>query len=369
MSQIQVERNLLLTPLQAVSGVVERRHTLPILSNVLLELGDGVLSLTATDLEIQVSSQAETAAAFDSQLTTVSARKLHDILRALPDDAMVALDVQEKRLQVKAGRSKFTLQTLPAGDFPKISSAAATGAARATLPQNQLKRLFALVQYSMAQQDIRYYLNGLLLSLQPEGITVVATDGHRLALAGLQLAIDTPATEVILPRKAIVELSKLLADSDEPVSFEVLDNQARFSFGRISFVTKVVDGKFPDYQKVVPTSYKKRFSMPRSELQQALQRAAILSNEKFRGVRWVLTNGSLRIICTNNEQEEAEEELEVDYSGEALDIGFNVSYLLDVLANVQSSEVECSLGDSNSSMLITMPADESFKYVVMPMRI
>jgi len=368
MSLIQVERNLLLTPLQAVSGVVERRHTLPILSNVLLELGDGILCLTATDLEIQVASQAQTSAANETQVTTVSARKLHDILRSLPDEAVVALDLQEKRLQLKAGKSKFSLQTLPAADFPKISSAGAS-ATRATLPQNQLKRLLALVQYAMAQQDIRYYLNGLLLSLQPDELAVVATDGHRLALAASKVALDTPATEVILPRKAIVELSKLLADSDEPVVFEVLDNQVRFGFGAISFVTKLVDGKFPDYQKVVPTSYKKRFTVSRAELQQALQRAAILSNEKFRGVRWVLTSGSLRIVCTNSEQEEAEEELEVDYSGDALDIGFNVSYLLDVLANVQTTEVECSLGDSNSSMLITMPGDASFKYVVMPMRI
>jgi len=257
MSLIQVERNLLLTPLQAVSGVVERRHTLPILSNVLLELGDGRLALTATDLEIQVSSQADTAAAAESQLTTVSARKLHDILRSLPEGAIVTLDLQDKRLQVKAGKSKFSLQTLPAADFPKISSAGAT-TARATLLQSQLKRLFGLVQYAMAQQDIRYYLNGLLLSLHQDGIAVVATDGHRLALSSLQVGLDTPAADVILPRKAIVELTKLLADTEDAVAFEVLDNQVRFSFGRISFVTKVVDGKFPDYQKVVPTSYKKR---------------------------------------------------------------------------------------------------------------
>ena len=368
MSLIQVERNLLLTPLQAVSGVVERRHTLPILSNVLLELGDGLLSLTATDLEIQVASQARTDAAREKELTTVSARKLHDILRSLPDNAVLALDLQEKRLQVKAGKSKFSLQTLPASDFPKISPGGAA-TARATLAQNQLKRLLALVQYAMAQQDIRYYLNGLLLSLQPEGISVVATDGHRLALATSKVQLDISPAEVILPRKAIVELSKLLADTDEPVSLEILDNQVRFAFGAIAFVTKLVDGKFPDYHKVVPTNYKKQFRVARLDLQQALQRAAILSNEKFRGVRWVLTPGSLRIICTNSEQEEAEEELEVEYSAEALDIGFNVSYLLDVLANVQSTEVECSLGDSNSSMLMTMPGDATFKYVVMPMRI
>jgi DNA polymerase-3 subunit beta len=368
MTSTQVDRNLLLTPLQAVSGVVERRHTLPILSNVLLEIGNGKLSLTATDLEIQVASVAESEEAANMQATTVSARKLQDILRSLPEDARVALELQDKRLQLKTGKSKFSLQTLPAQDFPKIASNAGN-AAEARLPQRELKRLLALVQYAMAQQDIRYYLNGLLLCLREDGLTVVATDGHRLALASLALKLDTPKTEVILPRKATLELVKLLADTDEPVSLRVLDNQVTFNFGPVSFVTKVVDGKFPDYQKVVPLGYKKSFTLDRVVLQQALLRAAILSNEKFRGVRWVITADSLRIICTNSDQEEAEEELEIGYSGEALDVGFNVSYLLDVLANVQSAEVECALGDSNSSMLMTIPGNADFKYVIMPMRI
>ncbi|MEO8626940.1 MAG: DNA polymerase III subunit beta [Betaproteobacteria bacterium] len=368
MNLIQVERGLLLTPLQAVSGVVERRHTLPILSNVLLEIGEGKVSLTATDLEIQVASQVESSLATDRQITTVSARKLQDILRSLPEESVVSLELQEKRLQLKAGKSKFSLQTLPANDFPKLA-AASDSAVEANLPQADLKKLFALVQYAMAQQDIRYYLNGLLLSLRPEGVTVVATDGHRLAFAKLPVTLATPITEVILPRKAIVELTKLLADSQEPVTLRVLDNQVSATFGRISFITKLVDGKFPDYQKVVPTGYNKHFNVDRGVLHQALQRAAILSNEKFRGVRWVLTPNSLRIICTNSDQEEAEEELEVSYNGDAIDIGFNVSYLLDVLANVNCAEIECSLGDSNSSMLITIPGNADFKYVVMPMRI
>lgn len=368
MNLIQVDRNLLLMPLQAVSGVVERRHTLPILSNVLLEIGKGKVSVTATDLEIQVASEADSEEATDTQSTTVSARKLQDILRSLPDNATVALDLQDKRLQVKAGRSKFSLQTLPAEDFPKIA-AAGSAVAEAQVPQRDLKRVLALVQYAMAQQDIRYYLNGLLLSLNETGLVVVATDGHRLAFASLSLPLNTPKTELILPRKAILELSKLLGDTEEPVTLRMLDNQVSFSFGRISFVTKVVDGKFPDYQKVIPIGYKKRFSLDRTTLQQALQRAAILSNEKFRGVRWVLTANSLRIICTNSDQEEAEEELEVNYAGEALDVGFNVSYLLDVLANTQSQEMECALGDSNSSMLMTIPGNADFKYVIMPMRI
>jgi DNA polymerase III subunit beta len=368
MELLQIDRNLLLVPLQAVSGVVERRHTLPILSNVLLEIGPEKLSLTATDLEIQVASEAESSQTGPVQATTVSARKLQDILRSLPDGSLVSLQLQDKRLQLKAGKSKFSLQTLPAQDFPKIAGGAGT-ATEAQLAQKDLKRLLALVQYAMAQQDIRYYLNGLLLSLRENALVVVATDGHRLALASLTTNLNSARTEVILPRKAVLELTKLLGDTDEPVMLRVLDNQVSFAFGRISFVTKVVDGKFPDFQKVVPTGYRKHFLLDRLILQQALQRAAILSNEKFRGVRWVLTNDSLRIICTNSDQEEAEEELEISYTGDALDVGFNVSYLLDVLANVQSSEMECALGDSNSSMLMTIPGNADFKYVVMPMRI
>ena len=368
MNLLQLDRNVLLMPLQAVSGVVERRHTLPILSNVLLEIGGGKLSLTATDLEIQVASEADCAQAAEWQATTVSARKLQDILRSLPEATVLSLELQDKRLQLKAGKSKFSLQTLPAQDFPKI--AAGTGAAaEAQLPQKELKRLLALVQYAMAQQDIRYYLNGLLLSLREDGLAVVATDGHRLALATQAVKLDSPKIDVIVPRKAILELAKLLGDTDDPVAVRVLDNQVGFSFGRIGFVTKVVDGKFPDFQKVIPVGYKKRFVLDRATLQQALQRAAILSNEKFRGVRWVLTADSLRIICTNSDQEEAEEELEISYRGDALDVGFNVTYLLDVLANVQSSEMECALGDSNSSMLMTIPGNADFKYVIMPMRI
>ena len=368
MDLLQVDRNLLLAPLQAVSGVVERRHTLPILSNVLLEIGGGKLCVTATDLEIQVASEAQSSDAGQAQATTVSARKLQDILRSLPDATVVSLQLQEKRLQLRAGKSKFSLQTLPAQDFPKIASPGGT-TAEVQLPQKELKRLLALVQYAMAQQDIRYYLNGLLFSLREDALVVVATDGHRLALASLAVSSGAARTEVILPRKAILELAKLLGDTDEPVSVKVLDNQVSFGFGRISFITKVVDGKFPDFQKVVPNGYKKRFVLERLTVQQALQRAAILSNEKFRGVRWVLTNNSLRIICTNSDQEEAEEELEISYVGDALDVGFNVSYLLDVLANVQSPEVDCALGDSNSSMLMTIPGNADFKYVVMPMRI
>jgi DNA polymerase-3 subunit beta len=302
------------------------------------------------------------------EATTASARKLQDILRALPEHSQIGLELTDKRLQLRAGKSKFSLQTLPAPDFPKLAPTVAASAS-ATLPQRQLKGLLSLVQYAMAQQDIRYYLNGMLLSLAPGGLTVVATDGHRLALATLPVPSEIPKVDVILPRKAVLELSKLLGDSEATVRIEVRDNQVAFAFGSIEFITKVVDGRFPDYQKVIPSGYRKQIALDRQVLQQALQRAAILSNEKFRGVRWVLTENSLRIVSSNTEQEEAEEELEIQYSGEALDVGFNVSYLLDVLANVPSAQVECSLGDANSSMLLTLPGNSQFQYVVMPMRI
>jgi DNA polymerase-3 subunit beta len=368
MKPIKLQRDILLAPLQAVSGIVERRHTLPILSNVLLEFGAGRVSLTATDLEIQVSAHQAAELPSDLEATTASARKLQDILRALPEHSQIGLEVTDKRLQLRAGKSKFSLQTLPAADFPKLAPTVAASAS-AELPQRQLKRLLSLVQYAMAQQDIRYYLNGLLLSMGEDALSVVATDGHRLALASLPGQLANSKAEVILPRKAVLELCKLLADDDATVSIEVRENQVLFAFGSIEFVTKVVDGKFPDYQKVIPSGYRRQFSLDRGVLQQALQRAAILSNEKFRGVRWVITENSLRIVSSNTEQEEAEEELEIAYTDEPMDVGFNVSYLLDVLANVSSAQVECALGDANSSMLITVVDNPNFKYVVMPMRI
>jgi DNA polymerase-3 subunit beta len=281
----------------------------------------------------------------------------------------VSLSLQDKRLQVKAGRSRFNLQTLPAEDFPRISTPEGT-TGTFSVSQKLLKTLLALVQYAMAQQDIRYYLNGLLMVIDSGMLKLVATDGHRLAFA--YRAVDTkelPHQEVILPRKTIIELGKLLADSEDPVVVELSANQARFSFGDILLVSKLVEGKFPDYSRVIPQNQPKYLRLRRLELLAALQRAAILTSDKFRGVRWVLSNDSLKIICNNTEQEEAQEELDVVYKGDALDIGFNVGYLLDVLNNLVDEEIVCGLGDANASALITLPDRDDFKYVVMPMRI
>lgn len=368
MKLLQIERDALLKPLQAVTGIVEKRHTLPILSNVLLERKPDELKLVATDLEIQISTRCEAGKGAGDQNLTVSARKLQDILRSLPEGADVALDAQNNRLQVKAGKSRFNLQTLPAADFPLLGDAGAP-LAKVRLSQKELRELLLLVQFSMAQQDIRYYLNGMLLVLDGETMRVVATDGHRLSYASGAVAKQEEKREVILPRKAVLELARLLSESEEPVDIEIYSNQVKFRFGDIELTTKIIDGKFPDYTRVIPTNYQRHIALGRVQLLQALQRAAILSNEKFRGVRWMLAGNSLRISCTNNEQEEAQEELEIDYLGDALDVGFNITYLLDVLNNVASEQIDCAFGDANSSMLITLPDRGDYRYVVMPMRI
>lgn len=357
-----------LKPLQSVAGIVERRHTLPILSNVLIQISEDNLSFIATDLEIQITAIAPSGKNKETTAITVAAKKLQDIVRALPDNAEILFDSKDSRLQLKAGKSQFNLQTLPAEDFPKLSLSD-DEVAEISLPQSTLKHLFNQVQYAMAQQDIRYYLNGLLMVLESGVVKVIATDGHRLSLASMEAPSVQVSAEAILPRKTVVELIKLLADVDDEVKIRLGKNLVTFTFGNINLVSKVIEGKFPDYNKVVPVHYQNHVIIDRLTLLRAMQRASILSNEKFRGVRLVLTQNSMRVICNNTEQEEAEEEIEISYSNDPLDIGFNVTYLLDVLNNIETSEVDCSFGDPNSSCLITVPGDDRFKYVVMPMRI
>ena len=365
---IKAQRDRLLAPLQSVIGIVERRHTLPILSNVLIETAGDRLDITATDLEVQVRTWTSVAESPMQDSVTLSARKLHDILRALPAGSDLAMEASENRLTVKASRSWFNLQTLPGRDFPQIALNPETGASF-SLPQGVLRKLLERVQFAMAVQDIRFYLNGTLLSVANSTLTVVATDGHRLSFTQQTLPETTAQAEVIIPRKSVQELIKLLQPVDDPVQVTLHGNQVRFEFGSIDLITKVIDGKFPDYQRVIPTGHAKIVEVDRLLMQQALQRAAILSNEKIRGVRLLLTKDSLAVVCTNNEQEEAQEELEVAYNQEPLDIGFNIAYLLDVLNHLSSEQVACHFGDTNSSVLITVPGQEDFKYVVMPMRI
>jgi DNA polymerase-3 subunit beta len=367
MLKIKTTNDKLLGPLQQVTGIVERRHTLPILSNVLISAADGNVDFLATDLEVQITSRAALGNGAEGSITA-AARKLYDILRSLPEDAEVSLEAKESRMTVRAGKSRFNLQTLAAADFPRMVEAK-DASKTLSLPQKALKHALGLVQFAMAVQDIRYYLNGVLFSVDNGTLRVVATDGHRLSFASQALDGDHGNVEAILPRKTVLELIKLLGDTDEPVALAIGSNQVRFSFGGLEIVSKIVEGKFPDYQKVIPTTHKNRIELDRAALAQSLNRAAILSNEKIRGVRLVFTKDALSIICTNNEQEEAEESLAVSYDGDPLDIGFNISYLLDVLNHVDTSTVSFSMGDSNSSALVQMPGRDDFKYVVMPMRI
>ncbi|WP_292995786.1 DNA polymerase III subunit beta [Nitrosomonas sp.] len=368
---IKTNRDTLLKPLQTVTGIVERRQTLPILSNVLIQQNEEKTSFLATDLEIQIKTvTTKDLAAKQNFALTVSAKKLQDILRSLSTDAEITLTRKDDHLQVKSGKSAFNLQILPAEDFPEVVEESES-ATTITLKQNELKKLLHQVQFAVAQQDIRYYLNGLLLLTEDNQLISVGTDGHRLAYIAAGLNETQKKQEVILPRKAVFELSKLLEDNEDPVKIEYFTNKIRFSFSDIILTSKIIDGKFPDYNRVIPLNNTKLFEIDRLTFLQALQRVSILSNqsEKFRGVRLIVSKDNLHIICKNNEQEEAEEELEIKYDEELVDISLNITYLLDLLNNVNSETVQCAFENSNSSVLITVPGNKEFKYIVMPMRI
>jgi DNA polymerase-3 subunit beta len=351
-----------------VIGIVERKQTLPILSNVLIEKEAGRIRFTATDLEIQITTTVTTDDDDHAPSSiTVGGKKLQEILRILPEHSEISIETKENKAQIKANKSRFSLQTLPSQDFPKLSNQLLEPK-KISLAQGKLKALLLSVQYAMAQQDVRYYLNGVLIIIEGNKLKAVATDGHRLAYNVTEIEGNYEKHEIILPRKAIVEMCKLLNDSDETVEIEFSTQQVKADFSGITLITKVIDGKFPDYERVIP-KYSNHLLMNRIQVQQALQRAAILSNEKFRGVRFVLTEKKLTIISSNSEQEEAQEEIETDYHGEAIDIGFNVNYLMDGLNNIDGELATFSFGDPNSSILITTNQNQEFRYVVMPMRI
>ncbi|RCS57027.1 DNA polymerase III subunit beta [Parvibium lacunae] len=360
-------RDAILKPLQTVSGIVERRHTLPILANILLRKQGQQVAFLSTDVEIQIQTIAELGGGHDEFATTVGARKLLDILRALPEGE-VSLSFANKKLTIQAGKSRFNLQTMAADEFPTVVQPPAYDI-HFSLPQKTLKHLFSMVHFAMAQQDIRYYLNGLLFVVEGQQVRAVATDGHRLAFCSTDLSESLGKQEVIIPRKTILELQRLLDDSEEPVQIDIAPNQIRFRFAQIELVSKLVEGKFPDYQRVIPQNHQKKFVVHREMLLHSLQRVAILTSDKFKGVRCVLASGSLKLSSTNADQEDAHEELEINYNAETIDIGFNVSYLLDVLNNLKSEQIQLAMQDQNSSALLTLPEQESFKYVVMPMRI
>jgi DNA polymerase III subunit beta len=365
---LKATQEKVLGALQSVSGIVERRHTLPVLANVLIRKTGAQIELTTSDLEIQVRTTAELGGDGGNFATTVGARKLIDILRSMPTDQTVTLTANQNKLTLQGGKSRFTLQTLPSDDFPLVQEAADFGP-MFSVPQKTLKLLVNQVHFAMAVHDIRYYLNGILFVAEGKSLTLVATDGHRLALAQATLDTEIPKQEVILPRKTVLELQRLLKDEDTPIEMRFAGNQAKFSFSGMEFVTKLVEGKFPDYNRVIPKNHKNAVTLGRAPFLASLQRAAILTSEKFKGVRVNLEPGSLRIASSNAEQEEAKEELEIDYAGDSIEIGFNVTYLIDAMLNMSQEMVKLELQDTNSSVLITVPEQAGFKYVVMPMRI
>jgi DNA polymerase-3 subunit beta len=374
MMVVKAAQEQILNALQAVAGIVERRHTLPILANVMIRKTGAEIEFTTSDLEIQVRTRASLGGDEGTFSTTVGTRKLIDILRSLPSDQVVSLSSAQNRLTLQGGKSRFTLQTLPADDFPLVNEAVDFGPAF-SVPQATLKGLIGQVHFAMAVHDIRYYLNGILFVAEGKTLTLVATDGHRLALAQAQLEHEMPRQEVILPRKTVLELMRLLRDAkaegeeQAPIEMRFAPNQAKFSFSGLEFVTKLVEGKFPDYNRVIPKNHKNKITLGRTTLLASLQRAAILTSDKFKGVRLNVEAGLMKIASSNAEQEEASEEIEIDYAGDAIEIGFNVTYLMDALANMTQDMVTVELQDSNSSALLTIPQQGGFKYVVMPMRI
>lgn len=364
--KLSASREDILTPVQNVIGVVERRQTLPILSNVLLRARDGRLSVTGTDLEVELVSSIGLSVQTAGEVT-VPGRKFLDILRSLPEGAAVTLSTEADRLVVRAARSRFTLSTLPAAEFPVVEEINAQQVLR--LPQADFRKLIDRTHFSMAQQDVRYYLNGMLLESEGGKLRAVATDGHRLALCEANLSSRvTGKQQVILPRKGVLELQRMLAEQGE-VELSVGTNHVRCQIGDVRFTSKLIDGRFPEYGRVIPSNANLVIDADRGTLKQSLSRTAILSNEKYRGIRLNIKPKLLTLQAHNPEQEEAEDQIEVGYAGEEIEIGFNVTYLLDALSAIDTDRVQIALTDSNSSCLITAATADGAKYVVMPMRL
>jgi len=363
--KFSAERESLLAALQSVIGVVERRQTMPILANLLLSAEQGKLSVTATDLEVELVASATIKSNVDGRVT-VPGRKLLDICRSLPEEVTLTLSQDGDRMTVKAGKSRFVLATLPAADFPVIDELAQQQSLK--IAQADLRRLLDKTHFSMAQQDVRYYLNGMLLETDGKMLRTVATDGHRLALCEMDLPSKSGSQQVIVPRKGVLELQRLLGTEGD-VQITIGSNHIRAQIGDVRFTSKLIDGRFPEYSRVIPSAPPKSVVADREVLRSALQRTSILANEKYRGIRLALKKDQMTLQAHNPEQEEAEEQVEVTYKGDELEVGFNVGYLLDALAAVDGSEVEIGVTDGNSSCLVRAPGKTSARYVVMPMRL
>jgi DNA polymerase-3 subunit beta len=365
--RFSLQREVLLKPLQQVVNVVERRHTLPVLANLLAVVKDGQLSLTGTDLEVEMVARTAVEDARDGE-TTIPARKLFEIVRALPDGSRITINQTDDKVTLQAGRSRFTLAALPSNEFPAIDDIELVE--RIRVPEAALKELIERTAFAMAQQDVRYYLNGLLLDLRENALRCVATDGHRLAMCEAPLPTGAQARkQIIVPRKGVLELQRLLEGGDREVELEVGRNHLRLRREDVTFTSKLIDGRFPDYDAVIPIGADKEVRVDREALRAALQRAAILSNEKYRGVKVEVSPGQLRLIAHNPEQEEAQEEIEADTKVDGLAVGFNVTYLLDALSALREDTVLIALRDANSSALLREAGNDRCRHVVMPLRL
>ena len=365
--EFTIIREQLLQPLMVVSSVVERRQTLPILSNIHLKIVGHVLTLTATDLELEMSAKGTVEGSTGDLETTIPARKLLDICKAASSDSVIKFNIDDAKVRLQSGRAKFTLGSMDAREYPSIAISGEVS--KVEITNSELKKLLNLTHFAMAQQDVRYYLNGLFLDLDADVLVVVGTEGHRLAMAKSPVQSTGPARSLIVPRKAVMEMIKLLNESDAIATLTLADDHFIFENEQVIFKSKVIDGNFPDYQRVIPTGVNNRVSCNRSELKEVLSRVAILANEKYRAVRFKMGGNLLSILANNQENEEAEEDLEVNYSGTDMEIGFNASYFLDVLAALTTDDVEIHFGDASSSCLILEPDNSNVQYVIMPMRL
>jgi DNA polymerase-3 subunit beta len=365
--KIVTDRENLLEPLQKIAAVVERRQTLPILANILINAGSNGIQMTATDLEVELKTKASANCEGEVDFT-VPARKILDITKALPEGAIINIEINGDKAKLQSGRSRFSLSVLPAQDYPVIEPTPSNIAL--TVNEGLFKRLIEKTQFAMAQQDVRYYLNGMLLELANGDIRTVATDGHRLALSQSNDVVSKEINiQVILPRKAVIELGRLLSDRDEEIKIELSNSYIKIMLENSVFTSKLIDGRFPEYQRVMPSGSDKEVEANKGNLRQSLNRASILSNEKYRGIRFSLQPNLLQLQAHNPEQEEAEEELEVQYQGDELNIGFNVGYLIDAISVIEEDEVIIELKDTNSSALMYGKGNDESKYVIMPMRI
>lgn len=365
--QLSFLREELLKPLSCVVGVVERRQTLPILAYILLRHKDGRTTLTGTDLEIEITAEAKASAKTDGEMT-IPARKLLDICRALPEGSAVSIVKEGEKVLVKAGKSRFTLLTLPPTDFPSIQAIQWDQTVK--IAQRELKDLFEQTHFCMAQQDVRYYLNGLLIELSGHTMRVVATDGHRMAISETTLhSTVKPERQAIVPRKGVQEITRLLADIDEPVTVHLGVNHFCVQTDTLTFISKLIDGRYPDYNKVIPQAQATLMRLDRETFKEALSRAAILSSEKYRGVRLSVADKMIRITAHNPEQEEAQEEITADYGGQPVEIGFNVGYLIDAVSALKTKDIVFTLIDANSSSMLYPTEGKYPQYIIMPMRL